>query len=80
MSELLATRTPVNSTKTRLEKSISFMRLSVTVEEPHSMSALPVATAEKRVSTVTGTHSILSSGNLNCSWIDFTTCWQRSMV
>ena len=44
------------------------------------MSALPVATAEKRVSTVTGTHSILRSGNLNCSWIDFTTCLQRSMV
>ena len=56
------TRTPVDSTKTRMEKSTSFMRPSVTVEEPHSMSALSPATAENRVSTVTGTHSIFRSG------------------
>ena len=56
------------------------MRPSVTVLEPHSKSALPLATAENRVSTVTGTHSIFRSDDPNCCSIDFATCLQRSMV
>ena len=58
----LRTSTPVPSTKVSDEKSTSFMRPSVTVVAPHSMSAWPLLMAVKRVCTVTGTH-------LTCSGI-----------
>jgi len=58
--DVFTTRRPVLSTKTGFEKSTSFMRPSVIVLDPHSMSAFPFATTEKRSCTETGTHSIVS--------------------
>src|SRR6516225_7412080 len=60
------------------KKSTSFMRPRVTVLEPHSMSAWPLEIAEKRVCTVTGTHSILMSDTPNCCAIDSVTSWHSS--
>src|SRR5215471_6096304 len=61
------------STNVMFEKSTSFMRPRVMVLEPHSMSAWPSEIAEKRVCTVTGTHSILMSDTPNCCPIDCVT-------
>ena len=47
--DVLLTTTPVLSMKIKFEKSTSFIRLKVTVLEPHSISAFPLATAENRV-------------------------------
>jgi hypothetical protein len=52
----LRTSSPVPSTKVSVENPTSFMRPSVTVVAPHSMSAWPLLMAVKRVCTVTGTH------------------------
>ena len=80
MFDARVTTTPVDSTNTTLEKSTSFMRESVTVLAPHSMSALPPATAARRVCTVTGTHSIFRSCRPNCCSMDFATSRQKSIV
>jgi len=56
----LRTSSPVPSTNTSDEKSTSFMRESVTVVAPHSMSTWPPATALNRDCTVTGTHCTFS--------------------
>ena len=53
--EAVLISSPVVSTKITLEKSTSFMRVSVIVLEPHSMSARPLATDSKRDCSVTGT-------------------------
>ena len=71
---------PVVSTKMTLEKSTSFMRASVIVLEPHSMSAWPLATASKRVCTVTGTQLIFRPGTLSWRSIELTTRLHRSIV
>ena len=44
------------SRKVSVENATSFMRPSVTVLAPHSMSAWPLAIALNRVCVVTGTH------------------------
>jgi hypothetical protein len=50
------TRRPVPSRNVSVEKATSFMRPSVTVLAPHSMSAWPLLMAVKRFCDVTGTH------------------------
>ena len=47
--DVLATIMPVVSTNTKFEKSTSFIRPNVAVLEPHSISALPLATVVNRV-------------------------------
>ena len=74
------TSRPVPSTKMKLEKSTVFMRPSVTVLEPHSRSARPLATASKRLSTVTGTQFTCSAPAPSCSSIAVTTRRQRSTL
>ncbi len=64
--------------KMKLEKSTVFMRDSVTVLAPHSMSAWPFAIASKRVCAVTGTYFTASLSTLSCRSSDATTRRQRS--
>src|SRR5262249_37672824 len=64
--------TPVFSMKTKLEKSTFVIRSKETVDEPHSMSANPVATASNRLWVSTGTHAIVSLAS-SCSSREWTT-------
>jgi hypothetical protein len=79
MPAFALTMMPVLSTKVTDEKSTCFMRDSVMVDEPHSMSALPCATMSKRFWVVTSTHSILS-GAFSDLPIHSTASRHRSMV
>jgi hypothetical protein len=79
MPDEALTATAVFSTKMKLEKSTSFMRLRLTVLEPHSMSAAPLAIAANLSCVVTDTHSIPSCVLSRCA-IERTTSLQRSIV
>ena len=76
----MRTSSPVPSTKVSEEKPTSFMRPSVTVVAPHSMSAWPLAMALKRFCTVTGTHFTCSGATPICRSITPMTLRHRSTM
>ena len=59
------------------ENATSFIRPSVTVLAPHSMSAWPLAIALNRVCVVTGTH--LTCSGATPSWRSITAMTPRHM-
>ena len=65
--------------KMKLEKSTCLRRDSVTVLEPHSMSACPLAMTSKRVCVVTGTYLTFRPVTPICRSISVTIRLHRSI-
>ena len=77
--ESLRTRNPPPSTKIRLLKSTSFIRVCDAVVLAHSRSTLPMATIAMRFGTVSTTQFTLRSGTPTARPIDAITRLHRSI-